>query len=197
MMICIHCYSQVGCISLTEILIWQIKLWQLCTSIRHFQPGHRYLRIRRLITHYRKIQHYISMINPFGGKIFLAFLAINVPINCYFILNVILQVGDRYSLAIQSIMAMQQLHNIMVVHYMIAQNNQKLVALGKQMMAIPFHFKLTRTSRFKLNLFIETTYTKKRHGITYWKFGLVSLKSFVQVSLLPMGLVVNLFLCSF
>lgn len=131
---------------------------------------------------YRKayIKSFLNLIKggKYYGKIFVAFLAVQFPFSCVFILN-LFKLKDSISYSIT--MVLEQLLVTVAVHYWFAKNNSRLSI--KKMMSQSIHnwVPLGTRSHIKMNLFIQTFHTRNPYGFTYGTLGLISMFTFFKV----------------
>lgn len=186
-------------IGLVEMLIWRIKLWQLDYTISCYNLKRRKnLTIRQICTVFRKILHYISSINPYFGKVFVSFLGISVPVTCVLLKLTLFDQMKTLFVLVFLLLIVHQFACIFGVHFFFARRNFQLRELNKRILKIPFNRRLHRRTGIKLALFVQATYTRRKYGLTYWKFGRISMLSFAKVRKLNSDrkLVCNLFFCS-
>ena len=171
-----------ACILLT---IWSIKIAQLI-QIQSYQSGSeaRFKHIQWIMTVSRKILIYILTINPLMGKIFLLFLIINFPINCFLLMRIIFGNSEFIFKFVIAMICNQQMVVIILLHFIIAKFNGKFLKPNLKTIHIAVHYSkwLTEQMNIKINLFIQAFHTKQRYGITYWKFGIVSFGSYWKVN---------------
>lgn len=170
-----------------SLMVWRIQLWQLEQRIMACLAKRRasLARIHKITLMSRKILLYIAQINPLMGETFFLFLLFNYPSNCF--LAVELALNKQSNLYYQIIMvtiAIHQLTGIILIHYLLAHFNCRMASLNQKIsyLAARAH-RSTRVGRnLGLNLFLQTTVTRSRYGITYGKFSLISHLSFLKVS---------------
>lgn len=179
-MIMFHCLVLKATIVIVEILIWRMQLWQLNYAISSYRV-YRRPSINQVLATYRRIVVYICTINPVIGKGFTILLALTAPATGLFLNSIFFKkISSHYRLLL-SLNCIYLFIFIFGMHFVFAKRNSQLHNLSKQILVIPFHQRLARRSRISVNIFNETMYTKQTDGITYWKFGLISMLSFTQV----------------
>lgn len=170
-------------IALGEMFIWRIQIWQLNYTIDCFiQKRKRISNILTMMATYRKILIYVSKINPYFGKAFLAFLSVNVPIQCFLFKVGLFDKISPFQKTILVATGFSFFDNFLLLHLVIAKLNWQLLEMSKRMISFPTHYPMTRRARLELSLFLQGAYTKEMYGLTYWKFGLISMVTFGKVS---------------
>ena len=182
-MLIAHSFMIVGVSGVTEIKIWKIRLWQAEYTINSFRYR-RYPTIRYVMYIYRRTVQYILEINPIFGKTFLVYLLINLPINALFVMNIILGVGSDVFRFATTFIVISQILFIFLVHFLIANRNEKLNNESKQIFNLSFHYRFKPYTFNRLNLYIQTFHTEQQYGITYGNFGTISLFTFTKVKFL-------------
>ena len=180
-----YIFQIVGISVVSEIIIWNIHLWQLQYSVDFYCKSKiRTISVKSLMEQYQSTLQYIFDINPIFSKGLFSVLIVSLPVNCFFVLDLI--TGNETFIFRVTILtfSFQQWISIFLIHFAVANQNTKFLKITKQMMTIPFHNQIKFRTKITLNLFIQTFYTKKTYGITYWIFGLVSLFAFIEFLLL-------------
>ena len=180
-----YIFQIVGISVVTEIIIWNIHLWQLQYTVDfYFKSKSRSISVNSLMEQYQNTLQYIFDINPIFSKGLFSVLIVSLPVNCFFVLELL--IGNEAFIFKTTLLAfcIQQWISIFLIHFAVASQNAKLLKITKQMMTIPFHKQIQFRTKITLNLFIQTFYTKKTYGITYWIFGLVSLIAFIEFLML-------------
>lgn len=180
-LIMFHCFSHFATIAMVEILIYRIRIWQIDYSISAYNQM-ELPSIRRIMSTYRLILLQICGINPLVGKIFLAFLAVTVPASACFLILIISKDINPFYRAILAVICAHEFICIFGIHFEFARRNSQLYRVCKRILSTPFHHRMSLRTRIKVNLFTQTMFGKRRYGITYWKFGLISMMSFTKVS---------------
>lgn len=140
----------------------------------------------------------MALANEAYSKMYVALLLVNLPINAYIMTeNLILPrdqsstIGDQlYQVATMY----QQVISVFGVHLVLTYLSQRLhrpakllvarFARGQRLQWNKIGLGAGRTVRHRLSLalFIEAWHTRKRYGIAYGSFGLITLSSFTKVS---------------
>lgn len=177
-------FAYLLCSGPLELLVWWIRLWQIGYSITAYSrssgPG-----IVRIMSTYRAMIGYISTINPVIGKAFVVFILINFPISGVFFEVILSQKVDQTVRILALFIIQYEIICLLGVHLVFALLSFKFRSLSKRIMATSFQKKLNLKTKIRLGLFTQTTFTKQMYGITYWKFGLISVITFAKVSVEP------------
>ena len=116
----------------------------------------------------------------------LVFLIINSPLNGSFVV-IILKSGINSTVSILLLMfVIQQFICIFGIHILVASLNEIIHQPVKRMIYLFIHDrKIEKKIRLKLIIhnYICAFHTKKRYGVTYGSFGLISMFSFAKVTL--------------
>ena len=176
----VHSFVFVCLNAFAEVMIWKIRLWQVEYTIDSFLKR-QYPPITYVMFIYKKTMQYIFDINPIYGEVFIVYLATNLPISALFVIDIILGVGGLFFRVIVTFMIISQILDIFLIHFLIANRNSQLNFHSKQIQSLPFHYNFNPNIKFRLNLFIQTFHTKKKYGITYGRFGLITLFAFSKV----------------
>lgn len=168
-----------------SILVIFIRYWQnsqFLKSILDQQKTYRSNSLLKFLRFQRKTLILITSGNRFYGQAFLMFLLASFPVNCY--LMVELFINGKWSIFL-FVGAQQQWICIFLLHLILAKLNSKVFNSNKPLWKLYcqkcFHFRSIRVNLY-LYHFIESMLTKNRYGISYGRFGLVSMKSFIMVS---------------
>ena len=178
----VHSFSIMFLSGLIETLIWRISLWQVGYTIEELGK----LSIAPLVfimVSYRKTIQYILEINPLYGEVFLVYSVVNFPINSVIVMNILYGNPNTLYLIMSSLITFTQVAVMFLFHFLIAINNAQMHQHSKDIFKLSFRHNPDTKTNVRLNLFIQTFYTEKCYGITYWKFGLVSFSAFGKVSL--------------
>lgn len=168
-----------------EMLVWQMQLWQVNYAILSYtRQRYRAPTLLHLMSIHRKILLFISSINPYLSKVFVVLLSANIPNSCLLLTIAIFNRINFYFQLIVTLICVLLFTNIFVAHLVFAKLNTRLAETAKRFVSIPVYRSMAPRTRIKLAFFIDSTYTKRRHGITYWKFGLISMASFSKVTYL-------------
>lgn len=129
--------------------------------------------------------------NRFVGKLWYAFLLINYPISCFVIVQVmflpmspLLAYGNMMMFAYQLLFILTFHLCIVIINRRVTKPNKTLIHL-----ALNRERQINRVNKMRLSLYLQTFHAKRKYGITYYKFGLVSLGSFTKVSVILYGCV--------
>ena len=180
MLMC-HSIFYVGTNGFIEMLICNIRLWQLKKTIKNYYR-HNYPSILYVMIAYRKTILYAIEVNSLYGEAFLVFVVINFPTSAILVMNIIMGLGHRlFRLGIVFTASSQAMH-MFIMHCIIAHQNTEMNSYSKQILTSTFSRQFRIRTKIHLNLFIQTFYTRKMYGITYGKFGLISLLKFLKVS---------------
>lgn len=177
-----HSMNIVGTFGIVELFICQIQYWQIRFAINSYNSTKRKPGIGRIMASYRRFLLYIFTINPVVGKLFMAFLLVSAPSNGLLIKMLDSKDVTQYSRIVLILLCVYQYICIFGTHFMFAKRNSELRTLSKAIMLTPFHHRMAKTTRIRVNLFTESMFTKRKYGLTYWKFGQISMMSFVKVN---------------
>ena len=165
----------------------RVNMWLLTNivSIKHSNGRKLSLKLLWYRRIYIKTLIYIMKANKYISKIFLAFLIVNLPINCY--LYFLLMSANTVIVMIAIILVLiEQVFVILVIHWILASFNtqfdKNILNLTKQFFQNNFPLKFS--FNLKMSLFIQTFHTKKKYGFTYGKFGIISMLAFTKVRFL-------------
>ena len=89
------------------------------------------------------------------------------------------------SLLVCSVYAFHQFLGIFILHILVVNTNGKLFRPVKRIIHLSLHDrKLAKFSRTKMKIhnYIMAFHTKKKYGISYASFGLITMASFVKVN---------------
>lgn len=181
----LYIYQIVGVSLFVEMFIWNIQLWQLKFAVDfYYKLNKRRTSIEILIRQYIKTLKYIFEVNPIYGKGLVSSISVFLPVNCFFLIDIIFHKKTIIVKLVRICFCVQQWMAMFLIHFAIAKQNSKLSSTTKQIVTFPLHKMFPIRSGIKLNLFIQTFHTKNRYGITYWMFGLVSMMAFIQFLML-------------
>lgn len=167
---------------LVEMFIWRMQLWQIDFAISSYNKRRR-PHIRLAMRAYQQVLQYIATINRITGKAFTVLLVINVPYSIILFHSAMFDDISIYCRVFLASLAGFVFNYISIVHFIFARRNSQLRKLCYRITITPFHNRMNRLARFKVDLFTQSLFTKQMYGITYWKFGLISMMSFAKVCL--------------
>ena len=115
-----------------------------------------------------------------------AYMIVNGPISCVFMAALLnSKMNSMVSFTFNLIYAIHQLVGIFGVHVLIVTLNANLHRPVKRTIHLSIHDrKLAKMSRLKLKIhnYNAAFHTKKKYGISYASFGLITMSSFLKVS---------------
>ena len=170
----------------TTIIAMAIK-WKQIQNLLY--PKHLKMPSRRsynlFLKHTSVTLYLFSVANSSFGKAMFSYLVVNCPINCVIVVAILIGVPNSpINLIIFSIYALQQFVCIFIIHIFIVNVNEKLHSPVKRVIHLSIcDRKLAKFSRTKMKIcnYIMAFHTKKRYGVTYMSFGLISVSSFGKV----------------
>lgn len=167
----------------------EVNLWLL----RHIVVNLKRTDLKVKLLWYRKayiktLLHILSS-NKHMRNVFLIFLIVNLPINCYFLLRIKNSTDLVITIAVGFIFV-EQVLVIFGIHWLIASLNAKFnkniqFFISKFVPNSCFITKLSGVNlvaNLKISLFIQTYQTTSKYGFTYGSIGLISLMTFTKVS---------------
>ncbi|KAJ6224499.1 hypothetical protein RDWZM_003044 [Blomia tropicalis] len=141
--------------------------------------------IKRFTKMYTEQVINLLIFNRSGGVLVFALFSVNCPINCYLVCHLLLYPPILPTAMFSWTISVVQLLVIFVVHGAIAKTNTEIGLAAKQFLLINQYIR-SPNLRFKIHnsLFLERYYVKRKYGLTYYKFGLVTKLTFVKYMLL-------------
>lgn len=129
------------------------------------------------------IYRMIFTVNQLFSGIFFVFLFINMPINAFFIMTLALKKTSSILKIISISIALQQALCILMMHLFIAHLNEKIKEGGKILIRFTGE-NVEMTFKCKFLIWIQSMrlYLDNSYGITYGKFVLVTMKTYLNVS---------------
>ena len=119
--------------------------------------------------------------NPLFGQSLFVYIAISVPINAKIVVDLIYLDTNNFYTALGVIVSASQFLILFLIHFLVAKLNAELNKIAKMTLPILFIKKMPLLTDIKLNIFVQKYHTKQKYGVTYWKFGLISMASFIKV----------------
>ena len=174
-----HCSTLLVTSAVMTLQSLHINLWflQKIYQIRNSKNVYKFLWFIRV---YIKSLVNIHHSNNYYGNIFLIFLAAHYPTNIVLVLEIFSSINPTLK-SILFLIFIVQVAVIFALHFCIATYNSRL-------QITKFYIQFLSEKKFsgsranlKINLFIQTFYTKKHYGFTYGALGIVSLFSFTKV----------------
>lgn len=172
-------------ISYVSKMVFEINTWNANCVIKKTQ---RYIEnIARQLLVYRliNIRNIVRILkyNRYLSGIFVLFLVESVPFNCL----IIIKFFYSKSLTVRIftlVVFFEQSIVIIGIHMVIVHFNMKLTKPSKQMITHYVRNRHILNVKVSVSLcnFIETYHTKNKYGVTYWKFGLISMMTFAKVN---------------
>ena len=172
-----------GCRFAIKVNLWLLR--HIVVELKRFNLKIRLLWYKRV---YIKTLLYILANNKYMGNVFLIFLVVNFPINCYFLLRIKNSASPMVKILV-SFIFFEQVLVIFGVHWLFASLNSKFNKNIKCYTSkfVPNNCFIRRfscvnfISNLRISLFIQNYHTKRKFGFTYGKFGLISLMAFTKV----------------
>ncbi|KAI2811551.1 hypothetical protein BLOT_002729 [Blomia tropicalis] len=122
------------------------------------------------------------------GKALFVYMIVNGPISCMLIAALLNNnINSNISVIFSSLYAFHQFLGIFGIHVLVVTLNANLHRPVKRMIHLFVHDrKLTKISNLKLKIhnYNVAFHTKKKYGITYASFGLITMSSFFKYVLL-------------
>ena len=189
----IYCFTMNGLVHVGVIILLmfilnhytlRINIWLLTqiVSIKHSKGRKFTLKLLWYRRVYIRTLISMSKFNKYLSKIFLAFLTINLPINCY-VNFLLMSATNAIVIIVLMIVLTEQATVILVIHWTLASHNtqfdKNILNLTKQFYQNNFPVKFS--FNLKMSLFIQAFHTKKKYGYTYGKFGIISMMAFTKV----------------
>lgn len=200
----------VGTFYIVAVKLFLVKLDQVETYIAaiNHQPNEKALAERRkssiskegkfksvLLANHHQLttaqEHYISTLrmisrmNGFFGKSFFAFLAATIPLNCLLVSTLIFTSGvSPFAAFFVVVIAMQESACHLFIHLLVAHLNKRILAPVKIFLRVYYQkakFLHTAKQKLKCAHFIEAFWCRKSYGLSYYKFGKISMFSFFKV----------------
>lgn len=130
------------------------------------------------------IYQMIFSVNELFSSIFLVFLLINMPINAFFLISLAFKKASPIFKVGAIGIALQQALCILMMHLFIAHLNS-YIERGGQMLICFTGKNINCSFKCKLLIWLHSMrlYSEKPYGITYGKFALVTMKTYLQVKL--------------
>lgn len=175
-------------IAMAQLETFLIKLRQITASLR--KPSHRFTSID--FAYLKK--HHLAVLSPFldynrlYGQIFLFFLLINVPINVFFVVTLLVP-GDMSPLGQIYIVlyASLQMVCLFLMHLYLIDFSKLFHRPGDFLCCI-YARRATKKGNLRVRLQLadstQALHTTRRIGLTYGQFGLVTMRSFITFLLL-------------
>ena len=138
--------------------------------------------IRILLRHYRQsMATVLSIVAYYNGQ-WIAWLAINLPLNCYLLGSILFSVDfNRHWISLWILFMIQQWLVIFGVHLLNARFNDTLVSPNRALFHIATVGRRPLRITLQLALHLEAFHTRNRYGVCYGKIGLISMFSFLKV----------------
>ena len=170
----------IGTIYIVTVKIFCIKLDQIIRI--KFKKSNLSQTLNQYQNYYIKTLKQILQINIFFGKSFLAFMCITFPLNCFLVTSLIFGNIPAFPAFFILTLSLQQISCHFGVHFLFAHLNKKINAPIKCFIKVYFQNKNYKLrNKIKYSYFIEAFFNRKKYGLSYYKFGQISMISFVEV----------------
>ncbi len=147
-----------------------------------------YLQLSTAQEHYITTLRMITQMNGFFGKSFFAFLAATIPLNCLLVSSLIFSHGvPPFAALFVVTIALQESACHLFIHLLVAHLNKRIQAPVQAFLRVHYQkgkFLHTTKQKLKCAHFIDAFWCRKAYGLTYYKFGKISMFSFFKVSLI-------------
>lgn len=173
---------------LIQLMVLNIKLRQLYALIQ--RPKYFWVIFDTFRRNLAQTLHYFAPFNRMYGRIFITFLVVNGPINGYLLVLIVTGRVSHHSAIFLALNTLLSAICLFVVHFYLVTFSRHFhrpasVLFNKSVVQRPrggCWLQLERTrSRLRLSNLTCALYTKNQYGITYGKFGLVTLQTFSKV----------------
>lgn len=144
-----------------------------------------YLQLSLAQEHYITTLKMITRMNSFFGKSFFAFLAATIPLNCLLVSSLIFSHVPPFAALFVVTIALQESACHLFIHLLVAHLNKRILAPVQTFLRVHYQrgkFLHTTKHKLKCAYFIEAFWCRKQYGLTYYKFGKISMFSFFKVS---------------
>ena len=173
-------------VSIINYYSLRINMWLLTKIVSIKHSSGRKLALKLLWYRRVYIKTLISMLkfNEYLSQIFLVFLIVNMPINCY--LNFLLMSSNNIMVIIILIFVItEQVIVILCIHLALASLNSQFDKniLHLTMQFIQHNSFIKFQLNLKMSLFIQAFLTRKKYGLSYSKIGIISMMAFTKVIL--------------
>jgi len=183
-----HSHILLAVLWLIALKVFAIKLDKLRLNLSKPPCERRLGNINFYLSRYRvefiKTLLEILDANRMFSKVLVVFLFVNCPLNC--LLVILLQLGKIPSQKVTFVgpVALEGFVFIFGIHMAIASVNKRIHAPTKQFIKLNLFNKFCKLKyRIKLDNFIGAFHTKRKYGFQYYSVGIISMFTFVKVSL--------------
>ena len=178
-----HCI--LSCIVVaTFLLILKIQLWQISHLSRTTFQLNIEQSLSQTIPATIRTYLFVFKCNKYFGDTTIVFLLINVPLNCIVLMYLLfIDLNTEMKLFLLVIL-LEQSVCIFCIHYLFVLHNLRIKNPIKPIIGVVFRHaeSIELLSKIRHSLFIQTFHTKNSYGVTYGKFGLISVGTFFKVS---------------
>lgn len=179
-----HIFILVASLATVQLAFLYIRAMQNCQLIKDTVKRFNWGNIQRFIRNDVRTFEMVFIMNQTFGKIFLAFILVNCPINAYLVMVIMLGKASGFVAFVIITFGIQQVVGIFLIHLGVAYFTKQIHHSGKLLIHLIVenqHKVGDFRTKFILGRAIHRIHTKRRYGITYGGFGLITLKTFVQV----------------
>lgn len=165
------------------LTLWAMQ-WKQLRLIQQVKISNPNRQMECIMMNSRRFLLFQLKTSPQMSKNFFAFLIVNCPINSFIVILIILNKYSLLMLMLLLVLVAQQMFCIVGIHFLFARSNGKLIepTLRTINLAVQNQHRLKARTNLRLSLFIQTFHTKRKYGLTYWKFGLISFSTFFKAS---------------
>ena len=186
-----HIYVNLLTFYISFTLIFFAKLYQIDNILkRSGLSSIRYAQIRSFMQHHTNIFRQVMIANRLLSSSWTMYMVMNFPSNLYLIMFFIVipdSRGKEKNLGVYLFCLMLisvQFIGYLIIHVVSAMYTQKLHNHSKILIQINARRRFNSLgSVLKLTFYIEKFHTHKQYGYTYFNFGLITMKAFIEVIL--------------
>lgn len=188
---CISIFSLVNCLGMTQLNVLMAKLRQICRYLREIGSSKTTFTSGQFTIfqkHYVGIFPYFAEYNALYGRIFVAYLVLNTPTNAYFV-NTLFYNFDQLSTLgalYLSTYTLMQMSCLLFLHFFFTRFSTQFHAPSYLLHTVAVVGCMHRMGNVRLRLrmagLISAFLNVRLYGITYDRFGLVTMRTFVKVS---------------
>ena len=183
-----HVYINTVLFFVTFAMIFFAKLHQIDNILRSKAALIRFAVVKSFMHHHTSTFRQVMIANRLISAMITMYMAMNFPSNLYLIMFFFVipkSLGEEKNLGVYFFCLMLiciQLFGYLVIHVISALYTNRLHNHSKLLIQINVRRRFNALSSIlKMAFYIEKFHTKRRYGYTYLNFGLITLKTFIEV----------------
>lgn len=183
-----HIYLVLTSTYIVLMYLFFVKLKQTDDILRRNLKKFNFNLVSSFMRHHTNTFRHIMIANELIGTMNTIYMVANFPCNLYLIMFLFVMKTEQKTFLVTIFVTMiiaQQLYGYLIVHRLSAIVTQRIHGHRKTLIHIYAHNHNRQPAKrlLRMSNYIEKFHTKKRYGYTYYNCGLITMETFIEVSI--------------